>query len=181
MAKKCMLMVVVCIMLLAVIIPASPYEQQISPQFFSYTKYYPDGTVTTATHELEPGQTIGDACRQLLDQDVVIQQYIEDAALDFYFLLSAGGGFKLAFPSSTFGLSLLEVELSLIPNVIYCSYQNEADTTVIPLVSSGNATFLNGPHRLLTIGFVGILGWNTVFTFSNTFLAGFAPYVLTLT
>ena len=175
-----MLMMVVGIMLMAVIVPASPQDQQISPRFFSYIKYQPDGTVSTATYGLETGQTVEDACRQLLDQDSAIQQYLEDAALDLYFLLSAGGGLKLAFPPSTFGLSLLEVELSLIPNVIYCSYQNEAETTIIPLVSAGNATFLNGPHRLLAIGFVGILGWSTVFTFSNTFLAGFAPYVWTL-
>ncbi|MDD3493446.1 MAG: hypothetical protein PHU95_01265 [Candidatus Thermoplasmatota archaeon] len=183
MAKKIVLVALVGVMVLAATVPVAPREHDVPgpvSRTLYFTKYLPDGTVTTGHLELQPEERAPDACQALLEQDPAIQDYVRDNAVDLYFLLSAGSGLKFAFPPSLFGLSLLEVELSLIPNVIYCNYRGgEGETTIIPVVSGGNATSIYGDHRLLTIGFVGILGWSTVFTFSNTFLVGFTPYVWT--
>lgn len=180
MARKIILATIIGMMVLSVVVPVSPQEQEAShpSSLLFYTKYLPDGTVTTGHLNLQPDECPQDVCRALVEQDPVIQEYVQEN-MDLYFLLSGGDGLKFAFPPSLFGVSLLEVELSLLPNVVYCNYRGEAETTIIPVTSGGNATHIYGDHRMLTIGFVGLLGWSTVFTFSNTFLVGFTPYVWT--
>lgn len=112
---------------------------------------------------------------ELIKKNIAFPQQME-----IFFVISAGSGLHFAFPPSLAGSTLLKIHFSFIPSVIYCSYTgDEASTDIIPLLSPENATTISGSHKILLIGFMGVLGWDGVFSFSDAGFAGFAFYVWT--
>ena len=100
--------------------------------------------------------------------------------LEVFFIISAGSGLHFAFPPSFVGSPLLQIHFSFFPSVVYCNYGgSESSTDIIPLFSPENATTISGSHKILVIGFIGILGWEGVFSFSDTGFTGFAFFVWT--
>ena len=94
--------------------------------------------------------------------------------------MSAGDGFHFAFPPSILKLSLWSISLSLFPSAIYCNYRGEnAETDIIPIMPSGDSTTIYGSHRILTLGFIGVVGWDGLFSVSSSGFAGFTFFVWT--
>lgn len=150
----------------------------------TFAKCLPDGTVETFTDTVvcRDGETlaesIAEACATLVKEDDVLQEY-GDTGLGVYFIISAGEGLHFALPPSLMQSTFFNIIFSLFPSVVYCNYNTDASTDIISLTSLGNETLLEGPHRVLCLGFVGILGWAGMFSYDATGFAGFTPFIWT--
>jgi len=143
----------------------------------TFTKYLPNGNVETFKADVGgTSHAIAEKCSELVKDNMFpLPQQIE-----IFFIISAGSGLHFSLPPSFIGSTLLNIHFSFFPSVIYCSYTgNESSTDIIPILSPENATTITGSHKILIIGFMGIVGWEGVFSFSDTGFAGFAFYVWT--
>jgi len=150
----------------------------------TFAKCFPDGTVQTFTDTVvcREGKTmaedIAEKCAVLVREDAILQEYT-DTGVGLYFVISAGEGLHFALPPSLMQSTFLDIIFSLFPSVVYCNYNTGASTDIISLTSLGNETLLEGAHRVLCIGFVGILGWEGMFSYDATGFAGFTPFIWT--
>jgi len=95
------------------------------------------------------------------------------SSMGLYFIISAGEGLHFSLPPSLIQSSRLNIFFSLFPSIIYCSYHgNASETDIVPIIPSGNETFIVGDHHLLCLGFIGVIGWTQVFSYDNTGFAG---------
>jgi len=143
----------------------------------TFTEYLPNGRVETFKADVgaDTSYAIAEKCSELI-KDSAFQSLPQQ--MEIYFIISAGSGLHFSLPPSLIGSTLLNIHFSFFPSVIYCSYTgNESSTDIIPILSPENATTITGNHKILIIGFIGIVGWEGVFSFSDTGFAGFAFYV----
>lgn len=160
-----------------------PLSEGVSEQCVTFAKYLPNGKIEMLSMKisLEDGETISSgiarACEQLLLSDESMQNYANQG-LGMCVVVSTGFGFHLNFPSSFFRSSYFNIIYSLFPSLLFCSYRTTDSTTdMYPLTADDNATLLVGPHKLMCLGFVGIVGWTGVFFNGYTGFAGFTPFV----
>ncbi|MGC9553774.1 MAG: hypothetical protein ACP5EK_00490 [Thermoplasmatota archaeon] len=165
---------VIALVFLTLTVPVSP---GVSQHMVTFAKYLPDGSVEHVTMAVEvtggetPSQAIARRCAVLLREDARFQSLL-DQQTGLYLIVSAGDGMHFALPPALFEIRLLRISFNLIPSIIYCSYSDpEASTDITPLGGAGNGTSLSGPHKVLAGGFVGIIGWDGVF---SSYSAGFA-------
>ena len=151
----------------------------------TFTTYYPDGSVETFVRDVRflAGNSVAECitheCRELIARDPWIQQYV-NSEVGLYFIISAGKGLHFSLPPSLLQSSFFEIIFSLFPSITYCSYSGTAaETDIIPIGSPSNETLIQGEHRILCIGFVGIVGWQGIFSYEDTGFAGFSPFVWT--
>jgi hypothetical protein len=128
---------------------------------------------------IQPGEklsaSIATTCEDIFDDDERFRDYA-DAETGLFWIVSGGDGLHLALPPSGKYSRFLEMYWALIPSIIYCHFNEGASTDITSLIG-GTETTLADAHRLLCVGFVGVLGWGNVFSFYETGLAGLAPYV----
>jgi len=172
----------VAIVFLVLIVPVSP---SVSQQSITFTKYLPDGSMEYLTEavdiqeEYTMAQAIAQRCADLLQEDTRFQS-LSDQQTGLYLIVSAGDGMHFALPPAMFEIRLLRISFNLIPSIIYCSYSDaEASTDITPLDGTGNVTSLAGPHKVLAGGFVGIVGWSNVFSFTSAGFAGLTLFTWT--
>jgi hypothetical protein len=181
MIKKIMVIAFV-LAFLALVTPVSPQAEQHSVTF---AKYLPDGSVEHITEAVEipegdtMSQAIAERCVTLLQEDTRFQSLINQQT-GMYLIVSAGDGMHFSLPPALFEIRLLRTSFNLIPSIVYCSYTDvEATTDITPLGGSGNVTSLAGPHKVLAGGFVGIIGWDGVFSFYSAGFAGITFFTWT--
>ncbi|KAA0002914.1 MAG: hypothetical protein DRN33_01935 [Thermoplasmata archaeon] len=175
------------VLLFAIIIPAIfPAESSGSEdgRYVTFTKYLPGGETETVKmflpYSKDFSRAIAEKCAEMAREDKAIRQFLNDSGLKLYFIMSAGDGFHFAFPPSILKLSLWSISLSLFPSAIYCNYRGEnAETDIIPIMPSGDSTTIYGSHRILTLGFIGVVGWDGLFSVSSSGFAGFTFFVWT--
>ncbi len=155
----------------------------------SFTRYGPDGSIKTflARVEVEGGQNISsaikDKCREMLENDEEIQKFIDkyNKGAGLILVISAGNGLHFNFPPSMLKIPIWDVDLSFFPSLIYCNYINEnAETDIYPLIPEGNATTITGEHKVAAFGFIGIIGWSGMFSYSYAGWAGITPFLWTM-
>lgn len=172
----------VAMIFLVLVVPVSP---SISQHAVTFAKYLPDGSVEYLTEAVEVqedftiSQAIAQHCAALLQEDARFQ-FLMDQQTGLYLIVSAGDGMHFALPPAMFEIRLLRISFNLIPSIIYCSYSDaEASTDITLLGGTGNVTSLAGPHKVLAGGFVGIIGWNNVFSFYSAGFAGLTFFTWT--
>jgi len=160
-----------------------PHSESTDERVVTFAKCLPDGSMETFTMNVKcyAGETLSDSiarkCREILSRDDDMQKYA-GTVTGLYLLVSAGDGFHLSLPSSFLRSSYFNIIYSLLPNIVYCNYDStQSHTDIYPIAPAGNETLLTGPHKVLCIGFVGIIGWTGYFSFSTTGFAGFTPFV----
>ena len=162
------------------VIPAESHEQTVDGRNVVFTKYMPDGEIEKFSMFVPYSENISDVCAGMVREDKAIRNFANNTALKLYFIMSAGEGFHFSLPPSVLKLSLWSINLSLFPSGVYCNYHgSNAETDIIPVFPSGNSTTIYGDHKVLTLGFVGIVGWSGLFSMSDTGFAGFTLFVWT--
>jgi len=147
-----------------------------------FLKILPGGRMERISHEIhvERGESISHAiaveCARIFHEDNQMESY---SSYGLYFIISAGEGLHFSLPPSLLQSSRFNIFLSLFPSIIYCSYHGNASETDIVPITSGNETFITGDHRLLCLGFMGVIGWTQVFSYGNTGFAGVTPFFWT--
>ncbi|MFO8132993.1 MAG: hypothetical protein R6U10_03535 [Thermoplasmatota archaeon] len=185
MYKKMLSMTVtLCLVFLAVPITEGVSEETME-HTVTFATYLPDGSVEYVEQEVElaDGESlsavIADRCAEMVEDDNRFQQHM-DQQIGLYLIISGGSGLHMALPPALLEVSLLRISLSLMPSIVYCSYSGEeASTTITPLTGDGNVTSYDGPHKLLTAGFIGVIGWSGVFSFASTGFAGLTMFTWT--
>ncbi len=175
---------VACLVFMA--LPASePASAEGTRHTVTFATYLPDGSVEYEEQEVElsDGESlsaaIADRCARMVQDDARLQ-WLMDQQLGLYLIVSGGSGFHMALPPALLEMRLLQLSFNILPSLIYCSYSGEeASTTVTPLMGGGNVTSYDGPHKLLAAGFVGVIGWSGVFSFSSTGFAGLTLFTWT--
>jgi hypothetical protein len=160
-----------------------PLSEGASEQHVTFAKYLPDGKIEILSMKisLKNGEAISNGiarvCQQLLLSDESIQKYTNQSPA-MCVVVSAGTGFHFNFPSSFFRSSYFNIIYSLFPSILLCSYRTTTSTTDIYSLTAGeNTTLIVGPHKLMCLGFVGVVGWTGVFLNGYTGFAGFTPFV----
>ncbi len=169
---------------LAVFLMANASYSKTNEKIVTFSKYLPDGRIELFTETVECrneeklSEAIARKCKEMLMEEDYIKK--RDIGAGLYFIISAGEGLHFSLPPSLLKSSFWEIIFSLFPSVVYCSYTGEAsETDIISLMQAGDETLIYGEHRVLCIGFVGILGWEGIFSYSDTGFAGFSPFVWT--
>lgn len=177
MKKKIMVFII-----LAIFFTANASYSKRNEITVTFSKYMP-GKVEIFTKKIEVNdsekisEAIARNCKEMLFEEYEIKNY---AGTGLYFIISAGEGLHFSLPPSLLKSSFWEIIFSLFPSVVYCSYTgNASETDIISIMPAGNETLIYGEHRVLCIGFVGILGWEGIFSYSDTGFAGFSPFVWT--
>ncbi len=146
-----------------------------------FVKYLPDGSTQTFQHNIEYlagenlSESIARTCGELVADDEQIQQYAEQQT-GLFFLVSGGDGMHVALPPSGKYSRILEMYWQLVPCLLYCHYTEGGYSDITPIDGGAN-TNITVPHRILCIGFVGVLGWSRPFSFDDTGFAGFTPFL----
>ena len=174
------LLVTLCFITLA--IPISEGTSGTSEEkTITFVKYLPNGDIErfTSNVNVEKGRTLSQAisqkCAELLNEDARIQSFIQQQ-LGLYLIVSGGDGLHFALPPALLSIPLLQISFNLLPSIIYCSYSgNDSSTEIIPILG-GDPVSASGSHKVWVIGFVGIIGWDGVFSSYNTGFAGFTAY-----
>ncbi|MEA2054017.1 MAG: hypothetical protein U9O96_02705 [Candidatus Thermoplasmatota archaeon] len=185
MERKILSFILLFIIFVPMIIPAESSEQKLEERIITFTKYLPDGKIERFDRVVSYtgknfSKKISDMCAKMAREDKAIQRFLNETNINVYFIMSAGTGLHFMFPPSLLKLSLWSIALSLFPSGIYCNYHgNEAETDIMPVIPSGSSTTIYGEHKLLTLGFVGIVGWDGLFSFSDTGFAGFTLFIWT--
>ena len=177
MYKKVVPLVVgLCLISLSVSLPEGSSES--NEHTITFAKLLPDGTIELVeqTIDVAAGLSVSKAiaahCAEMLKEDDRFQVSI-DQEIGLYLIISAGTGLHFALPPALFEIPLLKTSLNIIPSIVYSSYSNsEASTDITLLAGDGNVTSYTGPHKILAGGFIGILGWSGVFSFTTTGFAG---------
>jgi hypothetical protein len=166
----------------SIIILAFPQSLSANKTPVNFIQYLQDGTTTTFTMDVychndeSLSSAISRKCEELFYKTIDIEQ-LADTGVDLYFVISAGSGLHFVLPPSLIQSTFFDIILSLFPSLLYCSYSDsEAESDIISLTASGNETILQGQHRILCIGFVGILGWTGIFSYGNAGFAGLTPF-----
>jgi hypothetical protein len=177
MGKK-IISIVVMLCFISFVIPNS---ESTDERTVTFVKYLPNGErqLFTGDVEIEEGETVSHAiarrCAELMKEDAAIQLFIEQQ-LGLNLIISAGDGMHFALPPALLTIPLLQTSFTIFPSIIYCSYSGaDASTDIIPL-PLGETTSFSGDHKVLAIGFVGIIGWNGIFSFSSTGFAGLTVF-----
>ncbi len=185
MGGKILSLVLVFVMVIPAFVPVESSEQQMEGRDVTFTKYLPDGGTEKFSMFVpytgkDFSKDIADTCARMVKEDKAIQNFLNNTALKLYFIMSIGGGFHFAFPPSILKISLWSISMSLFPSAIYCNYHgSDSETDIIPIVPSGNSTTIYGEHKVITLGFIGIVGWDGLFTMSDTGFAGLTLFVWT--
>jgi hypothetical protein len=147
-----------------------------------FVKCLPDGSTEafSKTVSVERNETLSAAlertCKNLIANDEELLHFA-DTHTGLQMVISAGNGLHFAFPSSFFRSSAFNIIYSLLPNVIWCRYNNQAaKTDIYSILPEKESILLQGEHTLLCLGFVGIIGWTGYFSWGTTGLAGFSPF-----
>jgi len=181
MNAKILPLILALFIIVPLVTPAESVEEagRSEGRYVSFTKYLPDGNMERFSMFVPRSMSISDVCADMVKDDVAITNFVNTTPLSLYFIMSAGGGFHFIFPPSIMGIPLWDINLSLFPSGIYCNYHgSNSETDIIPL-TSGNSTTIYGDHKILTLGFVGIVGWTGLFSMSDTGFAGFTLFVWT--
>ncbi|HDH81455.1 MAG: hypothetical protein FE040_02310 [Thermoplasmata archaeon] len=183
MSKKILSLILLFAIAIPVIAPTESYGSE-DGRYVTFTKYLPGGNTEKVSMFIPYSENFSKAimekCAEMVKQDASIQKFLNETGIKLYFIMSAGEGFHFAFPPSILNLSLWRISLSLFPSAVYCNYHgNGAETDIIPVMPSGNSTTIYGAHKILTLGFIGIIGWSGLFSSSDTGFAGFTFFVWT--
>lgn len=125
--------------------------------------------------ELEEGRDIEDLieekCLELLEDDPIIERLNDDENISQELIMkirSRGRGLHIRFNSRIQFFKLYKLFPVLPPYfrtfiifpLIFCQYSNDnrANTT-ISQIGGNNTTSVNGPHRVISIGFYGVSWW----------------------
>ncbi len=153
----------------------------------SFTRYGPDGSIKKFLARIEVEGNISSAikekCREMLENDEEIQKFIDkyNKGMGLILVISAGNGLHFNFPPSMLKISLWDIDLSFFPSLIYCNYVDEnAETDVFPLIPEGNTTTITGEHKVAAFGFIGIISWSGMFSYSYDGWAGITPFLWTM-
>ena len=175
MKQKVIAIVLIAFFVISSIIPASAGNRG---KVIHFAKIMPHGRIETFSLNVIPerGENISSAiarkCAQMVKEEM-------NASYGLYFIISAGEGLHFSIPPSLKQWQRFDIIFSLLPSLIYCSYHgNSSETDIMPL-AGGNEMVILGEHRLLCLGFVGIIGWQGMFSYTNTGFAGFTPFFWT--
>lgn len=178
--------VVACFIVMAAPVSESSSENA-TEHTVTFAKCLPDGTTERVEQEIHVAtdeslsSAIAARCADLFEEDVRFQ-HLMDQQTGLYLIVSGGDGFHMALPPALLEIPLLRISFNLLPSIIYCSYSDEeASTTITPLIGEGNITSYDGPHKVLAGGFVGVIGWSGVFSFASSGFAGLTLFVWTPT
>ncbi|HDN50336.1 MAG TPA: hypothetical protein ENG06_01010 [Thermoplasmatales archaeon] len=177
MKKKIMVGFVTVLFCLLLVAPSNGSSERA----VTFVKHMPDGRIETFQHNvtLLKGETVSESisrtCAELLTEDRELRHYA-DSGTGLFFIVSGGPGMHMALPPSGKYSWFLEMYWALVPSIIYCHYDAGAHSDITPLTGGDNVN-LEDSHRILCVGFVGILGWSRTFSFDDTGLAGFTPYL----
>ena len=124
--------------------------------------------------DLEDGKNLEDAieekCYELLEDDPEIKSLLEDNVTQELIMKikSKGRGLHFRFNSRIQFFKLYKIFPLLPPYfrtfipvpLIFCQYKNDkrANTT-ISQIGGNNSTYVDGPHRVISIGFYGVSWW----------------------
>jgi len=183
MGKKFISLILLFAMIIPAVVPAESSGSE-DGRYVTFTKYLPGGHIETVRvflpYRKDFSKAIMEKCADMAMQDESIQKFLNESGIKLYFIMSAGDGFHFAFPPSILKLSLWSISLSLFPSAIYCNYHgSSSETDIIPVMPSGDSTTIYGDHKLLTLGFIGVVGWDGLFSVSDTGFAGFTFFVWT--
>ncbi len=188
--KKVIAFIIVLFLLATTFIPVESIPKTNKTiESVSFTRYGPDGSIKTflARVEVEREQDISGAikekCREMLENDEEIQKFIDkyNKGAGLILVISAGNGLHFNFPPSMLKIPIWDVNLSFFPSLIYCNYVDEnAETDIYPLIPKGNATTITGEHKVAAFGFIGIIGWSGMFSYSYDGWAGITPFLWTM-
>jgi len=177
---KILPLVLAVFMIFPAIVPVNSSEHVVAAgRYVSFTKYLPDGNTERFSMFVPYSRSISDVCADMVRGDPAMRNFVDGTSVNLYFIMSAGSGFHFIFPPSVMKMSLWDINLSLFPSGIYCNYRGSGSETDIIPITSGNSTTISGDHKLLTLGFVGIVGWTGLFSTSETGFAGFTLFVWT--
>lgn len=125
--------------------------------------------------ELEEGkdlvETIEEKCLELLEDDPIIESLNDDENISQEFIMkirSRGRGLHIRFNSRIQFFKLYKLFPVLPPYfrtfiifpLILCQYSNDnRAVTTISQIGGNNSTIVNGPHRVISIGFYGVSWW----------------------
>lgn len=165
---------------LTMVIPLSEGE---NVQYVTFTKHLPNGStqlfsMKISLNEQESiAEAISRVCLHLLNSDNNMKNYLNQS-IGINMVVSAGTGFHFNIPSSFFRSSYFNIIYSLFPSFLFCTYRTTLSTTDIYSFSTQeNTTLLVGPHKLMCLGFVGIVGWTGTYFNGYTGFAGFTPFI----
>jgi len=177
--------VITFIIILSFFMLMVPHSESTNERTVTFMKYLPDGEIKTFNMAIKfyEEETIAEGitrkCKELLAEDEDIQKYAE-VGIGLYSIISGGGGLHFSVPLGFGQSSNLSAILSLFRFLVYCNYNDyESLTDIFPLAPPGNATSITGPHKVVCVGFVGIMGWAGFFSFSTTGFAGLSPVIWT--
>ena len=184
MHKKIISMAVgLCLISLTMSLPGGSSDH--NEHNITFAKLLPDGTIERVeqTIDIVSGDSLSKAiavrCAALLKEDERFQVET-DQGTGIFLIISGGDGLHFALPPALFEIPLLRFSFNIIPSILYCSYSDsEASTDITPLSGDGNVTSFAGPHKILAGGFVGILGWDGVFSFTSAGFAGLTFFTWT--
>lgn len=158
-----------------------------------------DGAITPIQVDinLEEGEdmeeAIADKCNELLDGDMEIQSFIKRNRSGGGFMLSKirsrGRGFHFKIKIRVQLIKRIKLFPLLPPYfrtrifipTIYCKYSKDvkAHTTITPLIGGAGTRVIDGPHRILAVGFIGYKGWLGHISYLGFGIrTGFAGYTL---
>ena len=174
---------ITCLVIIGLLLLIIPPSESINKSMVTFVKYMPDGKTETFCINVEcsEGYTMSECitqkCKDLVEKDENIQNYV-DSKTGLYIIISMGNGLHFSLPSSYLQSTFWDIYFSFFPSIMYCSYSDdEAKTDIFSLTSTDNSTLLKGEHRVLCIGFVGIIGWRGIFSSGDTGFAGFSPFI----
>lgn len=176
--------VVACFIVMAAPVSESSLEQS-REHTATFARLLPDGTIeyVEETVDVAPGEdlsaAVAERCAAMVEEDARFQ-HLMNQETGLYLIVSGGDGFHVALPPALFELRLLRISFNLIPGLIYCSYSDsEASTTITPLAGGDGVATYDGPHKIFAGGFVGVIGWSGIFSFTSTGFAGLTLFTWT--
>lgn len=178
MKKKVLsLLVIMCFLTLALSQSGAQNTYKVT-----FTRIGPDKKIETIERTIECPQesmlseAILQQCQELFRNDDEFNK-IADSGTGIYLLISNGEGLHFALPPSSNRYSrIAEMYFALIPCILYCHY-NQGGLTDIKAYTTGENITLDGVHKLMCVGFMGFLGWNSAFSFREAGFVGITPYL----
>lgn len=164
-----------------VVAPSISLSAENRGKMVHFAKIMPSGRIETFSLNVIPekGENISSAIARKCTQMVYEDEEMNNISYGLYFIISAGEGLHFSLPPSLKQWQRFNIIFSLLPSMIYCSYHgNNSETDIMP-ITGGNEMIIVGEHRLLCLGFVGIIGWQGMFSYANTGFAGFTPFFWT--
>lgn len=133
-----------------------------------------DGSITPIKVEVDSdisedsGDAIFEKCQELFENDEEFKNYSRIKVNLFSLVSSKGRGFhyqmqllgKLSYKYILFRLGLPRIITVFKDPIIICKYNNEqAKTTITPLIIPGLTLRFNGSHMVIAHNFIGFTSW----------------------